>query len=49
MTFHMIVQLWNTNNPVVVPCDAELTESCMFVSMKFGTGVHVFCWQVGSI
>ena len=19
----------------------------MYISMKFGTGVHIFCWQVG--
>ena len=47
MTFRMIVQLWNTNTPVFVSCDADQTENYMYISMKFGTGVHVFCWQVG--
>ena len=43
----MIVQLWNTNTSVFVSCDADLTENYMYISMKFGTGVHVFCWEVG--
>ena len=43
----MIVQLWNTNTPVFVSCDADLTENYMYISVKFGTGVHVFCWEVG--
>ena len=46
MTFRMIVQLWNTNTSVFVSCDADLTENYMYISMKFGTGVHVFCWEV---
>ena len=41
MTFRMIAQLWNTNTSAFVSCDADLTEN------KFGTGVHVFCWEVG--
>ena len=47
MTFRMIVQLWNTNTSVFVSCDADLTENYMYISMKFGMGVHVFCWEVG--
>ena len=47
MTFRMIVQLWNTNTSVFVSCDADLTENYMYISIKFGTGVHVFCWEVG--
>ena len=47
MTFRMIVQLWNTNTLAFVSCDADLTENYMYISMKFGTGVHVFCWEVG--
>ena len=47
MTFRMIVQLWNTNTSAFVSCDADLTENYMFISMKFRTGVHVFCWEVG--
>ena len=47
MTFRMIMQLWNTNTPAIVSRDADLTENYMFISMKFGTGVHVFCWEVG--
>ena len=47
MTFRMIVQLWNTNTPAFVSCDTDLTENYMYISMKFGTGVHVFCWEVG--
>ena len=47
MTFRMIVQLWNTNTSAFVSCDADLTENYMYISMKFGTGVHVFCWEVG--
>ena len=43
----MIVQLWNTNTSVFVSCDADLTENYMYISMKFRTGVHVFCWEVG--
>ena len=43
----MIVQLWNTNTSAFVSCDADLTENYMYISMKFGTGVHVFCWEVG--
>ena len=43
----MIVQLWNTNTPAIVSCDADLTENYMYISMKFRTGVHVFCWEVG--
>ena len=43
----MIVQLWNTNTPAFVSCDADLTENNMYISMKFGTGVHVFCLEVG--
>ena len=45
--FRMIVQLWNTNTSAFVSCDADLTENYMYISMKFGTGVHVFCWEVG--
>ena len=47
MTFRMIVQLWNTNTPVIVSRDADQTENYMYISMKFRTGVHVFCWEVG--
>ena len=47
MTFRMIAQLWNTNTSAFVSCDADLTENYMYISMKFGTGVHVFCWEVG--
>ena len=47
MTFCVIAQLWNTNTPVIVSCDADLTENYMYISMKFRTGVHVFCWEVG--
>ena len=47
MTFRMIVQLWNTNTSAFVSCDADLAENYMYISMKFGTGVHVFCWEVG--
>ena len=47
MTFRMIEQLWNTNTPAFVSCDADQTENYMYISMKFGTGVHVFCWEVG--
>ena len=43
----MIVQLWNTNTSAFVSCDADLTDNYMYISMKFGTGVHVFCWEVG--
>ena len=44
---HDRVQLWNTNTPAFVSCDADLTENYMYISMKLGTGVHVFCWEVG--
>ena len=37
----------NTNTSAFVSCDADLTEIYMYISMKFGTGVHVFCWEVG--
>ena len=47
MTFRMIAQLWNTNTSAFVSCDADLTENYMYISMKFRTGVHVFCWEVG--
>ena len=47
MTFRMIAQLWNTNTPAIVSCDADLTEDYIYISMKFRTGVHVFCWEVG--
>ena len=47
MTFRVIAQLWNTNTPVIVSRDADLTENYMYISMKFRTGVHVFCWEVG--
>ena len=47
LTFRMIVQLWNTNTSAFVSCDADLTENYMYISMKFGTGVHVFCWEFG--
>ena len=47
MTFRMIAQLWNTNTPAIVSCDADLTENYMYISMKLRTGVHVFCWEVG--
>ena len=47
MTFRMIAQLWNTNTPAIVSCDANLTENYMYISMKFRTGVHVFCWEFG--
>ena len=39
--------LWNTNTPAIVSCDADLTENYMYISMKFRTGVHVFSWEVG--
>ena len=44
----MIAQLWNTNTPVIISRDADLTENYMYISMKFRTGVHVFCWEVGA-
>ena len=47
MSFCMIAQLWNTNTPAFVSRDTDLTENYMYISMKFGTGVHVFCWEVG--
>ena len=47
MTFCMIVQLGNTNTPAIVSRDADLTENYMYISKKFRTGVHVFCWEVG--
>ena len=47
MRFRMIAQLWNTNTPAFVSCGADQTENYMYISMKFGTGVHVFCWEVG--
>ena len=47
MTFRMIVQLCNTNTPAIVSRKADLTENYMYISMKFGTGVHVFFWEVG--
>ena len=34
-------------NIPAVSCDADLTENYMYISMKFGTGVHEFCWEVG--
>ena len=27
VTFSMILQLWNTNTPVIVSCDADLAEA----------------------
>ena len=31
MTFYMIMQLWNTNIPVIVSCDADMTgNTCTF-------------------
>ena len=48
MTFRMTAQLWNTNTPAIVSCDADLTENYMYISMKFRTGVHLFCWEVGA-
>ena len=47
MMFCMIVQLWNTNTPAIVSSDADQTDNYMYISMKFRTGVHVFCWEVG--
>ena len=47
MTFRMIMQLWTTNIPAIVSRDADLTENYMYISMKFRTGVHVFCSEVG--
>ena len=47
MTFRMIVQLWNTNTSVIVSHEADLTKNYMYISMKFETGVHVFCWEIG--
>ena len=43
---------WSCNSGIPIPpafvsCDADLTEKYMYISMKFGTGVHVFCWEVG--
>ena len=49
MTFRMIAQLWNTNTPAIVSCDADLTENYVYISMKFRTGVHVFCWEVAMV
>ena len=43
----MIAQLLNTNTPAIISCDADLTENYMYIIMKFRTGVHVFCWEVG--
>ena len=31
MTFRMIAQLWNTNTPAIVSCDADLTENYMYI------------------
>ena len=45
MTFHM--QLWNTNTQAIVSRDADLTKKSMYISMKFGAGVHEFYWEVG--
>ena len=36
MMFRMIEQLWNTNTPAIVSREADLTENCMYISMKFG-------------
>ena len=47
MMLRMIVHFWNINTSAFVSCDADLTENYMYISMKFGTGVHVFCWEVG--
>ena len=47
MTFCMIEHLGNTNTPALVSREADLTENYMYISMKFRTGVHVFCWEVG--
>ena len=47
MMFRMIAQLWNTNTPAIVSCDTDLTENYMYISIKFRTGVHVFCWEIG--
>ena len=47
MTFCIIVQLWNTNTPASVSRDADLTENYIYISMNFGTGAQVFCWEVG--
>ena len=41
--FGLVVQLENTNTPVIVSRDADLTENYMYISKKFGTGVYVFC------
>ena len=35
------------HDPRKTLCDVDLTENYMYISMKFGTGVHVFCWEVG--
>ena len=34
MTFRMIAQLWNTNTPAIVSCDADLTENYMYISIS---------------
>ena len=44
---HDRATLLNTNTPAIVSCDADLTENYMYISMKFRTGVNVFCWEVG--
>ena len=31
MTFCMIVQLWNTNTPAFISCDADQTENYMYI------------------
>ena len=43
---HDRVQLWNTNTPAFVSCDADLTENYMYISMKFGTGVMYFAGKL---
>ena len=35
------------NTLVIVSRDADLTENYVYILMKFRTGVHVFCSEVG--
>ena len=41
------MQLWNTYTSAIVSRDANMTENSIYISMKFGIEVHVFCWVVG--
>ena len=52
MTCRMSVQLWNTNTQrlfhvTLTRQRTTIVHVMMYISIKFGTGVHVFCWEVG--